>query len=57
VIAGKVWWTQSLIMLVGAVLGGYFGARFGRKLDPRVVRIIVIAIGVAATTVFFVRKS
>ena len=57
VIAGKVWWTQSLIMLVGAVLGGYFGARFGRKLDPRVVRIIVIAIGLVATTVFFVRKS
>ena len=57
VIARKIWWTQSLMMLVGAVFGGYFGARFGRRLDPRVVRIIVIAIGVVATTVFFVRKT
>lgn len=57
VIAGKVWWTESLVMLVGAVLGGYAGARFGRKLDPRVVRGAVIAISVTATIVFFLRRS
>jgi uncharacterized membrane protein YfcA len=57
VIAGKVWWTEALVMLAGAVLGGYFGARFGRKLHPRVVRSVVIAISVVATTVFFLRKS
>jgi uncharacterized membrane protein YfcA len=57
VIAGKVWWTQSLVMLVGAVAGGYFGARFGRRLHPQMVRGIVIAISVAATTVFFLRKT
>jgi uncharacterized membrane protein YfcA len=57
VIAGKVWWTESLVMLAGAVVGGYAGARFGRKLDPRVVRGVVIAISVAATIVFFLRKT
>ena len=57
VIAGKVWWTPSLLMLVGAVAGGYFGARFGRKLHPQVVRGIVIAISIAATTVFFLRRT
>ena len=57
VLAGKVWWTESLVMLAGAVVGGYAGARFGRKLDPRVVRIVVIAISVAATIVFFLRKT
>lgn len=57
VIAGKVWWPQSMVMLVGAVAGGYFGARFGRKLDPAVVRVIVIAISIVATIVFFVRKT
>jgi uncharacterized membrane protein YfcA len=57
VIARKIWWTQSLLMLVGAVAGGYFGARFGRTLRPRVVRFIVIGISVAATIVFFLRKT
>jgi len=57
VIAAKVWWTESLVMLVGAVAGGYFGARFGRKLNPKMVRYIVVAISVAATTVFFLRKT
>ena len=57
VIAGKVWWTQSLVMLAGAVAGGYAGARFGRKLDPRIVRGVVIGISVLATIVFFVRKT
>ncbi len=57
VFAGKVWWTQSLVMLAGAVAGGYFGARFGRNLDPRIVRGVVITISVVATIVFFVRKT
>ena len=57
VIAGKVWWTQSLVMLAGAVIGGYAGARFGRKLDRRIVRGIVIAISILATIVFFVRRT
>jgi uncharacterized protein len=57
IVAGKVWWTESLVMLVGAVAGGYFGARFGRKLDPWLVRMSVIVISVVATIVFFVRKS
>jgi len=57
VIAGKVWWTQSLPMLAGAVAGGYFGARFGRKLHPRLVRIFVIAVSIVSTIVFFLRKT
>ena len=57
VVAGKVWWTESLVMLAGAVAGGYFGARFGRKLHPQVVRISVIVISIASTIVFFLRKT
>jgi uncharacterized membrane protein YfcA len=57
VIAGKVWWRESLVMLAGAVAGGYAGARFGRTLDPRIVRSVVIAISIVATIVFFLRKT
>jgi len=57
VIADKVWWPQSLAMLVAAVTGGYFGARFSRQLTPRVVRNAVTVISIVVTIVFFLRKT
>jgi uncharacterized membrane protein YfcA len=56
VIAGKVWWLQSAVILVAAVAGGYAGARFARRMNPAFIRMIVIAISVAVTIVFFVRS-
>ncbi len=55
VAAGKIWWTQSLIMLVAAVAGGYAGARFSRQLSTRTVRGAVIAVSTLVTIVFFLR--
>jgi len=57
IVAGKVLWTQSLVMLVGAVAGGYTGARFSRKLSQSVVRGAVIGISIVVTIVFFLRRS
>jgi uncharacterized membrane protein YfcA len=57
IIAGKVAWFPSLIMLGGAVTGGYVGARLSRKLPSAVVRGAVIAISVVVTIVFFLRDS
>lgn len=51
----KVMWTQALVMIVGAVLGGYFGAYFAKKLPPAVVRSFVIAVGFSMTAYFFYR--
>jgi uncharacterized membrane protein YfcA len=56
VIAGKVAWKPSLIMLAGAVAGGYVGARFSRKLPSSVVRGVVIVISVVVTIAFFARR-
>ena len=53
--AGKIAWLQTLTVLIGAVLGGYFGARFARRIDPKHVRAAIIAISVGVTAVFFVR--
>lgn len=39
----------------GAVLGGYFGARFARRIPARVLRALIIAVGVAMTVTFFYR--
>jgi uncharacterized protein len=52
----KIVWPQTLAVLVGAVAGGYFGARIARSINPKYVRAGIIAISVAATVVFFVRS-
>ena len=55
VLARVVEWPQALLMLVGAVLGAYGGARLAQKLNPRLVRAFVIAVGFAMTLYFFWR--
>ncbi len=53
IIAHAVYWPQGVLMLIGAAIGGYLGAWYALKLDPRLVRIFVIVIGVAMSLVFF----
>jgi hypothetical protein len=50
-----VYWPQALIMILGAALGGYFGAHYSLRLPPVWVRWFVIAVGAGMTTYFFVR--
>ena len=53
--AGAVLWPQALVMLVGAVLGGYGGAYFAQKIEPQIVRRFVIGVGICMSAYFFVR--
>jgi uncharacterized protein len=55
VVAGAIFWPQALVMVTGTALGGYGGARYARKMDPILVRRIVIAIGFLSAAYFFVR--
>jgi uncharacterized membrane protein YfcA len=55
VIKGAVYWPQAVVMIVGAVVGGYFGARYALKLRQRWVRDFVIAVGISMTAYFFLR--
>ncbi len=48
-------WRFALPMAAIALLGGYFGARFFRRVPQRSARAIVVAVGVVMTIVFFVR--
>jgi len=48
----QVEWPQAILMIVGAIAGGYGGAHFAQKLDPRWVRAAVICVG-AGMTVYF----
>ena len=53
ILAGAIYWPQALVMVLGAVLGGYGGASVARRLDPLLVRRFVIAVGVVMTAYFF----
>ncbi len=55
VMRGVVVWPQTMLMVVGAIIGGYGGAYFARKIDQRWVRGFVIAVGVSMTIYFFLR--
>lgn len=54
IVAGAIVWPQAILMVIGAILGGYGGAYYARKIDPKWVRIFVIIVGVALTIYFFV---
>ena len=55
IIAGKVWWLQTMLILLGSVTGGYLGARFARRMNPLHVRRVATAISIAVTVIFFAR--
>jgi len=55
ILKGAVAWEPGLLMVVGAVLGGYFGATGARLVDPKFVRLFIIGIGWAMTAYFFLR--
>jgi uncharacterized membrane protein YfcA len=55
VVAGAVWWPQTLAMLIAAAIGGYAGARIARRLPASIVRATIITISFAMTGAFFLR--
>jgi hypothetical protein len=56
VVAGKIWWPQTLVMLVGTVIGGYIGARMARKVKPEYIRALVTVVSAGITITFFLRR-
>lgn len=55
IVAGAIYWPEALVMIVGAIIGGYGGASVARRLDPRLIRRFVIAVGFIMTIYFFVK--
>ncbi|MDP9024579.1 MAG: sulfite exporter TauE/SafE family protein [Candidatus Eremiobacteraeota bacterium] len=49
-------WHFAIPMAVAALTGGYFGAKFFRRVPARVARAIIILIGTTMTIVFFTRR-
>jgi uncharacterized membrane protein YfcA len=54
ILAGAVLWRECGVMIAGALIGGWFGAHFAQKSDPRKVRVLIIGVGLAMSAYFFV---
>ncbi len=53
---GMVDFRGALLMTVGAIAGGFIGARIARRVQPRVVRWTVIVIGLSLAAMFAIRQ-
>jgi uncharacterized membrane protein YfcA len=48
-VKGLVAWDLALVLGLGAILGGYLGARSAKHLDPRILQVFVVLIGLAVS--------
>jgi uncharacterized membrane protein YfcA len=55
--AGVVAWRQTLVVLAGAVIGGYCGARLARRVPAGVLRGAVILVGGLLTVYYFAKGA
>lgn len=56
IVTGAVLWHYCLISMVFAGTGGYVGAQYARRMNPEVLRVIVVLTGCAISAYFFWRQ-
>ena len=55
IVSRAVYWPQAGVMIVGSVIGGYFGAHYAQRLPQSWIRRTVILVGASMTIYFFAR--
>jgi uncharacterized protein len=55
VVTRAIVWPQAIVMTVGAMLGGYFAAKWAQLLPQQWIRSFVIFVGTGMTVYFFVK--
>jgi uncharacterized membrane protein YfcA len=48
IIVGDVDWLAAGLIAVGSTIGGFLGARYGRRLPPIALRALIVCIGILA---------
>ena len=47
-IAADVAWAPAALIAAGSIVGGQIGATYGRRLDPRALRALIVVVGLSA---------
>lgn len=45
---GQVAWLPALLLAAGSVVGGYCGGRWGQRVPPTALRVLIVVVGLAA---------
>jgi len=53
IVEKQIVWKYCLLMMVAAAVGGYLGAHYSRRMNPRYMRMLVVAIGLSMAAYFF----
>jgi hypothetical protein len=53
--SGRVFWTAAVVMAVGALAGGVLGGRVASRIQPILLRWIVIGVGLVVAVIYFLR--
>ena len=53
---GVVNWPLAVVMSAGGIVGGYAGARLAMRVNPRLVHIVAVVIGLLVSIWFFVKS-
>jgi uncharacterized protein len=48
-------WLFVLIMMIGAVCGGWLGGKFANRIKPEILRWVIVIIGIVVAVVYFVK--
>ncbi len=51
--AGQVRWPDVIVMGLASLAGGYAGAHGAKRIDPRLVKLFVVTLGLTLTVYFF----
>jgi uncharacterized membrane protein YfcA len=54
---GAIAWTPAVVMVAGAIAGGYAGAAVARRINPTSVRAFVVVVAWMMTAVFFLQPG
>ena len=54
---GAVQWPIALVMVAGATVGGYAGARFARRIGKEKARAAVVVIGLGVTAILLLQRA
>lgn len=57
ILSGAIVWRYCVISMLFAGAGGYFGAQYARRIDARILRMIVVATGSLVAAYFFWRNG
>jgi uncharacterized membrane protein YfcA len=57
IVRGAVDWPAALVLAVGAIAGGYAGARFARSIGREKARAAVVVIGLVVAAILFLQRA